>query len=205
LLALSLAWADHGAPPPQLGGTVLCVELSSVQVGLEAEAAPPAVTERVRMEVFSAMQARLETEGVPYRTDCAAVSGYVLLGLEAHFLDPETYLGFPKDSYTYVTTAQVGSFVGAAQPDTALPGRRYTGSASDIFQALTPGDLVTRLTGLGLDEFNLLVQAWSEANALTPGGVLRFAALGLALALLRAVPLSLAATRGRSSSPHPPT
>ncbi len=127
----------------------------------------------------------------------------MLLGLEARFLDPETYLGFPKDSYTYVTTAQVGSFVGAAQPDTALLGRRYTDSASDIFQAQTPGDLVTRLTRLGLDEFNLLVQAWSEANALTPGSVLRFAALGLALAALRAVPFSRARRR-RSSSPHPP-
>ncbi len=189
LLMLTFAWADHGAPAPQLGGTVFCVEPSSVQVRLEAETPLPAVAEQVRAEVFAEMRARLEAEGVPYRTDCAAASGYVLLGLEARFLDPETYLGFPEDAYTYVTTAQVGSSVAAARPGTALPERRYTGSASDLVQARTPDVLVARLVTLGREEFGLLVQVWSEANTAASGSYLRFAALGLALVLLRALTL----------------
>ena len=208
LFVFTHAWADHGAPAPQLGGTVLCVEPSSVQIRLEAETLLPAVAEQVRAgvsaEIFAEMQTRLVAEGVPYGMGCAATSEYVLLGLEARFLDPETYQGFPEASYTYVTTAQVGSFVKDANPDTALPERRYTGSASDIFQARTPEALEARLTTLGREEVETLVQAWLEANVVTPSSILRFAALGLVLALLRAVSVSFRAVRERSSSlPRP--
>lgn len=203
MLMLAPVYADHGAPPPQLGGVGFCVEPSSVQVRL-VTAQPAAVVERVREEVLTRLQMKLEAENIPYDTDCATASGYVLLGLEARFLDPETYVGFPEASYTYVTTAQVGSFVTNADPDTALSERRYTGSASDIFQARTPEALETRLVALGQAQVGMLVQAWLEANAVTSGSYLRFAALGLALAALRAVSVSFRAVRGRSSSPLRP-
>ena len=203
LLILTPVYADHGAPPPQLGGVAFCLEPSSVQVRLEA-AQPVAVVERVREKVLAVVEKMLEAENIPYDTGCAAASGYVLLGLEARFLDPETYQGFPAASYTYVTTAQVGSFVKGANPDTALPERRYTGSSSDIFQARTSEALETRLVALGQEEFGLLVRVWSEANTVAFGSYLRFAALGLALAVLRAVSVSFRGVRGRSSSPLRP-
>jgi len=147
----------------------------------------------------------LEAGNVPYDTDCVASSGYVLLGLEARFLDPETYLGFPEDSYTYVTSAQVGSFIPDASIDTALPERRYTASASDILQAGTANALETHLTALGR-EFGVLV-VWSEANTVAPLSYLRFAALGPVLAVLRALVLRVGVrgVGGRSSSPSRPS
>lgn len=63
LLMLTFAWADHGAPAPQLVGTVLFVDPSSVQVRLEAEILPPAVAEQVLAE----MQVRLERRPLPHR------------------------------------------------------------------------------------------------------------------------------------------
>ena len=126
LLILTPVYADHGAPPPQLGGVRFCLEPSSVQVRLEA-AQPLAVVERVREKVLAGLEARLEAENIPYDTGCAAASGYVLLGLEARFLDPETYVGFPAASYTYVTTAQVGAFVKGREPRYRAPRKTLYG------------------------------------------------------------------------------
>ncbi len=202
MFARSFVGADHGAPAPQLGGTVLCVEPSSVQVRLEAAwgvSSRAAVVERVRREVLAAFQELLEAGNVPYDTDCVASSGYVLLGLEARFLDPETYQGFPEGSYTYVTSAQVGSFIPDASIDTALPERRYTGSASDM-QAGTANALETHLIAFGR-EFGVLV-VWSEVNTVAPLSYPRFAALGPVLAVLRALALRVGVRGGggRSSS-----
>ncbi len=184
---VSFAWADHGAPAPQLSGTVLCVQPSSVRLRLEGASLPDA-GQRVREAVSRTLQMTLEAERVPYETDCLTSQGYVFLDLYARFLDPETYLGFPEGSYTYVASAQVGAFVADVPYGVPLPEGRYAESASDIFQARTLGGLETRLTSLGETQVQALATAWSDANPVTLSGYLLFAALGLALASSRALP-----------------
>lgn len=187
---LSFAWADHGAPAPQLGETVLCVQPSSVQVSLEGASLPDA-DQRVREAVLRTLQTTLEARSVPYETDCLTSQGYVLLDLYARFLDPKTYLGFLEDSYTYVASAQVGAFAANVPYGTALPEGRYAESVSDIFQARTLSGLETRLTSLGETQVEALATAWLEANPVTLSSYLLFAALGLALASFRALPCFL--------------
>ena len=181
---LSPVWADHSAPAPQLGGVTLCLEPSSVQLEIESVVLSPTARQNVRQAVLDTLQKRLETLNISHTSDCTAGS-YVLLSLYVRFLDPQTYLGFPENSYTYVTAAQVGGFVIDAQAETVLPESVYSASASDIFQAATPGELERRLVGLGEAEVEALTQTWVEANAVTPSSYLLFAAFGLSFAVLR--------------------
>jgi len=188
---VSTARADHGVPAPRLGGVTLCVAPSSVQLTLEPSSriAESQVAGRVREEVLETLRGTLGAHAVPFETDCERAQGFVLLTLYARFLDPETYLGFPPDSYTYVSSAQVGAFVGATGSKTALPGGRYRASESDIVQAPTAAALEARLVALGDEQSRALARAWGEANAPTGRAHLRFAGLGLLLAALRALPL----------------
>jgi len=188
LFGLTPVRADHGAPAPQLGGVTLCAESSSVQLETEGVALSRKASRSVRQTIFSALQRQLETQNIPYTSDCNTAKNYTLISLYVRFLDPQTYVGFPKNSYTYVTTAQVGSFVGNADAETVLPERVYSASASDIFQAETPEKLEQRLVSLGETEGAALTQTWVEANAVRPGSYLLFAALGLSFALLRVLP-----------------
>ena len=150
------------------------------------------------------MQARLEAENIPYDTGCATASGYVLLGLEARFLDPETYQGFPVASYTYVTTAQVGSFVPTRTPIPRYPKDVTRARRAKSFRR-GPPMCWWHASSLSVRRRSVyLARAWSEANIVAFGSYLRFAALGLALAVLRALPVSFRGVKGRSSSPHPP-
>jgi len=185
------ARADHGAPASRLGSVTLCVAPSSVQLTLEPppRVAESQIVERVREAVLETLRGTLSAHAVPFETDCERAQGFVLLTLYARFLDPETYLGFPPDSYAYVSSAQVGAFVGAAGPETALPGGRYSASASDIVQAPTAAALEARLVALGEAQSRALARAWREANAPTGRAHLSFAGLGLLLAVLRALPL----------------
>lgn len=186
LFGLTPVWADHGAPAPQLGGVTLCLEPSSVQ--LETEGVQ--VAERMGKEIFGVLQRRLEAHTIPYGSDCANESRagrYMLFGFYVRFLDPQTYVGFPGNSYTYVTTAQVGSFVTNVDAQTVLPESVYSASSSDIFQASTPEQLEQRLVRLGETEAEMLVQTWFEANTVTLGSYLLFAALGLSFVALRSL------------------
>lgn len=133
---MSTARADHGAPAPRLGGVTLCVAPSSVQLTLEppSRIVKPQIVERVREEIFETLRRTLEAPVVPFATDCERAQGFVLLTLYARFLDPKTYVGFQPDSYTYVSSAQVGAFVGAAGPETALPGGATTRRQATSFR-----------------------------------------------------------------------
>lgn len=142
----------------------------------------------VRGAVFRSLQRRLEARGVPYETECTTAQGYVFLELYARFLNPKTYLGFPENSYTYVTSAQVGAFITDVRYETALPKGRYAASASDIFQADTAGGLQEQLILLGEVQGGALIHTWLEANAVTFSSYLLFAALGLSLVALRVLP-----------------
>lgn len=188
---LSFAWADHGAPAPRLEGVTLCANPSSVQLRLEAAPLPPEANQRVRKVVFENLRGTLESCGVLFKTDCTGAQGYVLLNVYARFLDPETYLGFPAASYTYVTSAQVGAFVAAPGPETALPGGRYHRSASGIVQAPTAADLEARLVSLGDAQAEELARTYLEANPVALSRYLLFTGLGLALAGLRSLPHAL--------------
>ena len=185
LFGLTPVWADHGAPAPQLGGVTFCLDAASVQLETEGVVFSPVVRQRVRQKVLGMLQTRLKTRNVPYTTDCSAARSYVLLSLYVRFLDPQTYVGFPEHSYTYVTSAQVGRTVKGAGAETVLPERIYSASASDIFQAATPQQLEQRLVALGEAEAVSLTKTWLEANAVTLRSYLVFTALGLSLIALR--------------------
>ena len=183
LSALTPVWADHSAPAPQLSGVTLCLELSSIR--LETEGIAQLDSERVRGAILDVLQRQLEAQNVLYTSECATSSSYILLNLYARFLDPRTYIGFPKNSYTYVTTAQVGSFVEDGTTETVLAESIYSASGSDIFQATTAERLEQRLVMLGAAEAEALTQTWLEANAVTLGSYLLFTALGLSFVALR--------------------
>jgi hypothetical protein len=193
IFALSPVWADHGAPAPQLGGVTFCVAPSSVQLRLEGAALSPAADRQVREAILKNLRATLTAREVPFETGCDRAPGYVLLNLYARFLDSETYLylGFPAASYTYVSSAQVGTFVADAGPDTALPEGRYAASASDIFQARSARALEARLLALADAQVQALATAWLEANAVPRRSYLLFAALALVLLTPRVVTFAL--------------
>ncbi len=109
----------------------------------------------------------------------------MLLGIYARFLDPQTYVGFLENSYTYVTVVQVGDFAAGAEAQTVLPGGVYSASTSDIFQAATPGEFEKYLVKLGETESEALILMWLEANTVTLGSYLFFVILGLSLVALR--------------------
>ena len=182
---LTPVWADHSAPAPQLGGVGFCLAPSSVQLETEAVSLSPAAGQRVREAVLKALQTQLETHNIPHASNCAASRSFTLLSLYVRFLDPKTYIGFPENSYTYVTSAQVGGFISDATAQTALPESLYTASASDIFQAATPGQLEQRLVALGEAEVRAVTQTWLEANTVALSRYLLFAALGLSFIALR--------------------
>ena len=182
---LTPVWADHGAPAPQLGGVTFCLDAASVQLATESFTLSLAIRQTVRQKVLGTLQTQLETRTIPYTSDCLAARSYVLLSLYVRFLDPKTYVGFPKHSYTYVTSAQVGNAVEGVGAETVLPERIYSASASDIFQAATPEKLGQQLVPLGNAEAASLTQTWLEANAVSLNSYLLFAALGLSLVALR--------------------
>ena len=191
LSGLTPVWADHGAPAPQLGGVTFCLDAASVQLETEAVPLSPALRHHVRQAVFGALKTQLESRRVPYTSDCPASRSYVLLSLYVRFLDPKTYVGFPKHSYTYVTTAQVGNFIKGAGAEAVLLERIYSASASDIFQAATLQKLGQRLVTLGNAEAASLTRTWLEANAVSLNSYLLFAALGLSFVALRVLAFML--------------
>lgn len=192
-LHLTTALADHGAPPPRLGGLTLCLDRASVRLGLEATTLPGPLASRVVTGAFDRATATLTGQKVPLRTNCERADGYVLLELYARFLDPKTYLGFPANSYTYVVTTQVGQKpADAAQ--TVLPNGRYVASTSDIIQAATPENLTEHLVSLGEAQARALAATWRAANVVPARSYAVFAALGMSLLALR----GLTAVLGRS-------
>lgn len=180
-------WADHGAPAPQLGGVRLCAGAESVQLRLEGVPLGDDARARVREAVLGRLTRALTAAEVPHGDACAGSNGFVLIALDLRYLDPETYLGFPENSYTYVSTAQVG-----AAPSGAAPREdRYSASASDIIQAEGPAEVEAQLLALGEAQISALVGTWLEANRVAARGYLLFAGLGAALAALRVLGAAL--------------
>ena len=192
LLSLfSLAWADHGAPEPRLGGVHFCTDAASVQVTVqgEGEARRERLERRMSTEFLAGLREQPTASGGPHRSDAEApcTDGYVVLGVYARYLDPETYLGFPDASYTYVTTTQVGAYAATLTPETSLPESVYTASASDIVQAPTDEALRRELSALASLQGEALSQTWVAANVVAPFRYALFGVLAVGLVLARAV------------------
>jgi hypothetical protein len=210
--------ADHGAPPPRLGGVSLCTDSDSVRVEVVGGAEGAAILDELSERALQQLRAELSSAEVAHtgRGACAGERGYVALELYARFLDPEVYLGFPEASYTYVAAMQVGTHASTRSPEGALPDSVYVASASDIFQAGSAERLAAELLALTDEQAALLTHTWLEANVVPPERLLLFAGLALALLGLRGIALWVASwalargvgqlereTRPRSRPGHP--
>lgn len=187
LLVLFPVRAHDAAPPAQLIGVRPCVQTSSVQLVLE-EVPLEIDTERVRRAVYDYLLRTLQGAGIAYDDLCPSSDTFALFGVYARFLDPQSYIGFPPSSYTYLTTGQLGRFSPQPTFDTVLTTPLYTTSLSEIFQADGADALSRRLVALGNGQVDDFVKHWLEANAVPPRMYGLFAALGALLAGLRVLP-----------------
>lgn len=190
----STAFADHGAPAPRLEGVTLCLEPASIRLELEDVTLPGPLANRVITAVTEVAQNTLASQGVRTKDICGDGETIVLLELYARFLDPATYVGFPKNSYTYVVTAQVGAKP-ADPTETVLPEGRYAASVSDIVQAATAEDLSAKLVALGNEQVRVLAATWREANVVPLQTYLTFAALAVSFLALRGLTAMLGRLR----------
>ena len=180
LAALGVALADHGQVVPQLAGTTLCLDPLSVQVEVtgprgEEQTAPLTHELRRRLEVALTR--------VEVRPSCFGHPATLLLNLDARYLDPKTYVGFPENAHTYVVSAQVGRL--AETDDLVLTELLYSTSTSDIISVEENRELL-EVASPTLSE---LAQAWRRDNIIPVGDYLVFA--GLALLLVGARVLAL--------------
>ncbi len=192
LTLFSCGWAHESLPLTMLAGVEPCVQTSSVQLGLEAlpdEVAADIDMDRIRREIYDYVRATFEREGIPYAELCPSSPSFVLFGIYARFLEPQSYLGFPPNSYTYLTTGQLGTFSPQPSLETALVPTLYSTSISEIVQAADATALTTQLTTLGRVQIEDLVRHWLEANRIPRLLYGLFAALGTALVGLRLLPL----------------
>ncbi len=104
----------------------------------------------------------------------------VLLSVEARYLEPKTYVGFPDNAYTYVVTAQVGTLTGASGEE--VEDTLYGRATSDI---VSVSDRDAQLLGIANPVMNELAQAWRQDNVVPLAQSLIFAGLALLLAAAR--------------------
>ncbi len=116
------------------------------------------------------------------QASCAGQPAAVLLNLDARYLDPETYLGFPANAYTYAVNVQVGTFAG--NENEALEEPRYATTTSDIV-SLT--DAEAQLLALVEPSLNELAQVWRQGNVVSFAQHLTFVGLALLLVGARAI------------------
>lgn len=181
-LLSSSALADHGEVETQLTGTTLCVGPLSVQADVRGPegAAWPAAEPTLREH----LETTLRRADVPYdlRESCARARAAVSLSVEARYLDPETYIGFPENAYTYVVTAQVGTLTDAAAEAGVLERPLYSATTSDIVSLQGDAAPLLNVADAVLAD---LAQAWREDNAVPLAHLLLLAGLGLVLAGVR--------------------
>ena len=115
------------------------------------------------------------------RESCAGARAAVSLSVEARYLDPETYIGFPENAYTYVVTAQVGTLTDAAA-EAGVQQPLYSATTSDIVSLRGDAAPLLSVANAVLAD---LAQAWREDNAVPLAHLLLLAGLGLVLAGVR--------------------
>ena len=183
---------------PQLSGTTLCLDPLSVQVEVtgprgEEQTAPLTGELRRRLEVaLTRAEVRVEV-----RPSCFGQPATLLLNLDARYLEPETYVGFPENAHTYAVTAQVGKL---AETDTlALEALLYSATTSDIVSVEENRELL-EVASPTLSE---LAQAWRRDNIISTGDYLMFAGLALLLVGARVLALTFKLRRKTFTRPRP--
>ena len=114
------------------------------------------------------------------QASCAGRRTTVLLSLDARYLDPATYLGFPENAYTYVVSVQVGTLTDAGN-EVLEP--LYGVTTSDI---VSVNDIEAQLLSAIAPSLNELAQAWQQSNLVFPVQYLAFTSLALLLVGIRA-------------------
>lgn len=176
---LFVARADHGHIETRLAGTTLCIGARSVSAVVSGPEGEVQTAPLVR-ELLERLEATLEQAGVRYEVLESCVTPTVLLSVEARYLDPESYVGFPDNAYTYVVTAQVGTLAGALSEE--VEGTRYGATTSDI---VSVSDRDAQLLGVAHPIMTDLAQAWRQDNIVPLAQFLIFAGLASLLAMMR--------------------
>ena len=175
LLVYPFGFADHGRVEPQLAGTTLCITPASVQVNLIGPVKPGRLEQRLREELVSALS--LAEVRFKKRASCVGEPAAFSLTLDARYLDPEQYVGFPENAHTYVLTTQV---------DDGLERVRYLATTSDIV-ALPAGETAELLT-VADDPLADFVQVWRDDNTVSLRQQLVFVGVAVLLAMVRITP-----------------
>jgi hypothetical protein len=169
---LTVARADHGPRASQLEGSVLCLDAASVRsaVEREGEAQDEVLERRLEARLLAEMQAVFGSLDLAFEThsSCRGDPAYTRLQVLARYLDPEAYLNFPEESYSYLTILQVGPFeeIAGLGLEEAAPGALHVlfGSAlhSEAETAVSIGD---QLVSAGEEQIRALARAWWDDNA----------------------------------------
>ena len=121
----------------------------------------------------------------------------LLLNLDARYLEPETYVGFPENAHTYVVSAQVGRL--AATDDLVLTELLYGTSTSDIVSIEENRELLEVAT----PTLSELAQAWRQDNIISTRYYFMFAGLALLLVGARVLALIFKLRRKTVARPRP--
>ena len=209
-LALAgLALAD-GPTVSQLGGQTLCLDASSVQVGLENVGAPQHRNARPQLEraLRGALLNGLTASGVRHevRDSCRGSAAFVRLSVSVRYLDPQHYLGYGNSAYSYGVGLWVGTWLPPNQLQTSPD--RFNTFWSDIYaESRAGGPFEPVVVGRGEEQVRALAVAWHTDNppllarlkAAPPLWLGTVGALGGALLALGGL-AALRAWRGRRQS-----
>ena len=182
MLSFPLALADHGRIEPQLAGTTLCTEPRSASADVSGPEGEVPVS--LKREMRIQLEAHLDRAEVRYekRRSCVGQRATALLSLEARYLDPETYLGFPENAYTYVVSLQAGAPANAPTEGFLLEKNLYASTVSDIVSITDMEPEFLTIVNSTVGDF---AQAWRQDNIVPVAHYLTFIGIALLLALAR--------------------
>ena len=138
----------------------------------------------LKRKMRAQLEAHLSSAEVRYerRESCAGQRATALLSLEARYLDPETYLGFPENAYTYVASLQVGTPVGVSTENFVLEENLYGSTVSDIIPIKDMKPQFLTIVDSTVADF---AQAWQQDNKVPTARYLTFAGAALLLIVAR--------------------
>ena len=171
LITLALppaAFAHHPIFEPQLGGIAICVDADSVTARVDGPLGrDPGSAEVLTNRIRTALEA--ETKRVArafYSSEsCPPEAQQLRLEASARYLNPENYIGFPDNSYSFRAYIHVGDLQMITSPataDTDLPFVWTTGGVHSESVAESPViEHVSLASAAGLER---LSQEWVEQN-----------------------------------------
>ena len=129
------------------------------------------------------LEARLSRAEVRYerRKSCMG-RATTLLSLEARYLDPETYIGFPENAYTYVVNLQVGTPAAVSTESFVLEKNLYGSTVSDIVSITDMQPQFLTIVDSTVGDF---VRAWQQDNKVPTAHYLTFAGIALLFVVAR--------------------